>query len=280
MSEPVSTTAVFQPDLFKGKVAFVTGGGSGICKGMTEALMRHGAKSVIVSRTLSKLEESAKELSTLTGNECFPIAADVRNFKEMESAFEQAHKRFGRIDIVICGAAGNFLAPAEKLSANGFKTVIDIDLIGTFNTAKAALPYLKETKGTIISVSATFHYAGTGLQVHCAAAKAGVDAITRTLAVEWGHYGIRVNAIAPGPIQETTGLSKLSTTAKQTGFIAEMEKRMPLQAAGRKLDIAQATVFLASPAARWITGEIMVVDGGHWLTSPGVAPPDAWRAKL
>ncbi|KAJ3035494.1 hypothetical protein HDV00_003700 [Rhizophlyctis rosea] len=280
MSEPTATTAIFQPDLFCGKVAFVTGGGSGICKGMTEALMRHGAKSVLISRTLSKLEESAKELTALTGNDCFPIAADVRNYKDMESAFEQAHKKFGRIDIVVCGAAGNFLAPAEKLSANGFKTVIDIDLIGTFNTAKAALPYLKESRGTVISVSATFHYTGVGLQIHCAAAKAGVDAITRTLAVEWGHYGIRVNAIAPGPIQETSGLEKLSATAKQSGFVKEMQNRMPLQAPGRKLDIAQATVFLASPAARWITGEIMVVDGGHWLTSPGVAPPEVWRAKM
>ncbi|KAJ3273372.1 hypothetical protein HK104_004285 [Borealophlyctis nickersoniae] len=280
MLEPVPTTDIFKSDLFKGKVAFVTGGGSGICMSMTEALMRHGAKAAIVSRTLEKLEVAAKELTKLTGQECIPIAADVRSYADIEAAFKKAHDHFGRIDIVICGAAGNFLSPVEKISPNGFKSVIDIDLIGTFNTCKAALPYLKQTQGSIISVSATFHYTGTALQAHCAAAKAGVDALTRSLAVEWGHYGIRVNGIAPGPIAETTGLSKLSYGGEGGQGEKEMRERMPLQATGRKIDIAHMTVFLASHAARWITGATFVVDGGHWLNSGGIVPPAAYRFKL
>ncbi|KAI9015079.1 hypothetical protein BC832DRAFT_188566 [Gaertneriomyces semiglobifer] len=255
----VDTTEVFKPDLFKGKVAFVTGGGSGICMAMTKALMKHGAKAAIFSRTLEKLQKSADELTKETGQECFAVAGDVRKFGDLEAALKKVHEHYGRIDIVVCGAAGNFLSTVENISPNGFKSVIDIDLLGTFNTAKAALPYLKETRGQVLSVSATFHYSATAMQAHCAAAKAGVDALTRHLAVEWGHYGIRVNAIAPGPIESTVGLEKLTHKQAKSGLM-----RIPLQAVGSTSDIAQATVYLCSPAARYVTGEILVVDGGHW----------------
>ncbi|KAI8906093.1 2,4-dienoyl-CoA reductase [Powellomyces hirtus] len=273
-----ATTSVFQPNLYEGKVAFVTGGGSGICKGMTEALMRHGAKTAIFSRTLDKLQVAAKELEKTTGRECLALAGDVRNYADVVAAMHKARDHFGKIDIVICGAAGNFLASVEKISANGFKSVVDIDLIGTFNTAKAALPYLKETKGSLLSVSATFHYTASALQAHCAAAKAGVDALTRTLAVEWGQYGIRVNAIAPGPIQETVGLKKLGMASEESALDV-----IPIQPCGRINDIEHATLFVLSPGARYISGHVLVVDGGHWLTNTGVAPDEAWKgpnAKL
>ncbi|KAI9209147.1 uncharacterized protein BJ171DRAFT_488638 [Polychytrium aggregatum] len=272
------TTSIFQNDIFKGKVAFVTGGGSGICKGMTEALMRHGADSVIVSRTLSKLEVAAKELAERTGRRCLPLACDVRNYADLETAFRKAQEHYGRIDIVICGAAGNFLASAERLSANGFKTVMEIDTIGTFNTCKAALPHLKQTKGCIISVSATFHYVGSPLQIHAAAAKAGVDAMTRTLAAEWGAYGIRINTITPGPIAGTTGMEKLTT--KDT--VDLVESVVPLKTWGQIRDIEYATLFLAHPeSARFISGAVLVVDGGQWLVSGGgIVPESQWRGKL
>ncbi|KAJ3162062.1 hypothetical protein HDU86_005760 [Geranomyces michiganensis] len=196
------TTSVFQKNLYEGKVAFITGGGSGICKGIAEALMRHGAKTAIYSRSLDKLQTTAKDLEKATGKECVAYAGDVRSYPDVVAAMKKCREHFGKIDIVVCGAAGNFLSTVEGISANGFKSVIDIDLIGTFNTAKAALPHLKESKGSLLSISATFHYVGSPLQAHCAAAKAGVDALTRTLAVEWGQYDIRVNAIAPGKYPE------------------------------------------------------------------------------
>ncbi|KAJ3171606.1 hypothetical protein HDU88_007686 [Geranomyces variabilis] len=266
------TTSVFQKNLYDGKVAFITGGGSGICKGIAEALMRHGARTAIFSRTLDKLQTTAKELEKTTGKECVAYAGDVRSYPDIVAAMKKCREHYGKIDIVVCGAAGNFLSTVEGISANGFKSVIDIDLIGTFNTSKAALPYLKETKGSLLSISATFHYVGSPLQAHCAAAKAGVDALTRTLAVEWGQYDIRVNAIAPGPILETVGLAKLSEKSDEGAL-----KRIPIQPCGRINDIEHATLFVLSPGARFISGEIMVVDGGHWLTNSGVAPDSAWR---
>ncbi|KAI8852414.1 hypothetical protein BC829DRAFT_385066 [Chytridium lagenaria] len=239
-STKAETTDVFQKDLFKGKVAFITGGGSGICKGMAEALARHGAKVAITGRTMSKLEEAAADITKKTGGEVFPVAADVRSYDLIESAIKQAHAKFGRIDYLVCGAAGNFLAPAEKLSPNAFRTVVEIDLIGTFNTCKAALPYLKETKGSIINVTATLQYTGTPLMVHACAAKAGV-------------YGIRINGVAPGLMPD--------------GF-KEAAAKIPL----RSYDIEHATVYLFSEAGRWVTGAFFVIDGGQWMTAvPGLA---------
>ncbi|KAI8852419.1 hypothetical protein BC829DRAFT_385082 [Chytridium lagenaria] len=210
--------------------AFITGGGSGICKGMAEALARHGAKVAITGRTMSKLEEAAADI---TKRRVFPVAADVRSYDLIESAIKQAHAKFGRIDYLVCGAAGNFLAPAEKLSPNAFRTVVEIDLIGTFNTCKAALPYLKETKGSIINVTATLQY--TGL-LSC----------------------IRINGVAPG--------SKLMPD----GFKEAAAKTIPLRSYGTIKDIEHATVYLFSEAGRWVTGAFFVIDGGQWMTAvPG-----------
>jgi peroxisomal 2,4-dienoyl-CoA reductase len=171
--------------------------------------------------------------------------------------------RFGKIDIVVNGAAGNFLCQAEDLSPNGFGTVVDIDLKGTFNVCRAAFAQLKEHRGQILNISATLHYLGTPMQLHVSAAKAGVDALTRNLAVEWGRYGIRVNAIAPGPIEDTEGMKRLVPEPIKE----RLQKTIPLGRFGLIKDIEAAAVFLCSDAASYINGVVLVVDGGHWLAA-------------
>ncbi|KAI0641244.1 2,4-dienoyl-CoA reductase [Trametes meyenii] len=256
---PVDSTAIFNKDIFKGKVLFCTGGGSGICKAMTEAVMRHGAHAAIVGRKLERLQASAKELSAATGNECLPVQADVRNPKQVQEAVAKTVEKFGRIDFVICGAAGNFLAPISKLSENGFRTVIEIDTLGTYYTIKATLPHLRASKGSYIHVSATLHYRGTPYQVHVSAAKAAVDATSAVLAVEEGPHGIRSNVIAPGPIAGTEGMDRLSAKGEAADRYTWLS---PLGRDGDVKDIANAAVFLFSDAARYITGQVIPVDGG------------------
>lgn len=255
--------SIFRDDILAGKVAFVTGGGSGICKGITAALMQHGCNAVITARKAERLEAAAAELSATTGRECLAVPADVREPLAIEAAFDRTLERFGRVDIVVNGAAGNFLAPAAALSYNGFKTVLEIDAIGSFNVAKAAFSkYLGEHGGCILNISATLHYDGQPLQVHAGSAKAAIDAMTKHLAVEWGPMGIRVNAIAPGPIDETEGMRKLLDPALRDKLI----ESVPLRRLGRVEDIGHAAVFLASEAASYVTGAILVVDGGSWMT--------------
>jgi len=262
------TSKIFRKDILKDKVAFVTGGGSGICKGMTEAMIRHGAKAVITSRSQERLDKAVEEMRKKTGGEMLAAAADVRKPEEIINVVEKAIERFGKIDILVNGAAGNFLAPAETLSYRAFRTVIEIDLLGTYNTTKACFPYLKRSKGCVINVSATLHYQSTLYQSHASAAKAGIDALSRNLAAEWGPHSIRVNSIAPGPIAETEGLAKLLPSVAADAAT----RNIPLQRMGSILDIEQATIFLASDAASFITGQIIVVDGGESLRKVGVLP--------
>ncbi|TBU41542.1 NAD(P)-binding protein [Dichomitus squalens] len=254
----VDSTTVFKDDIFRGKVLFCTGGGSGICKAMTQAVIKHGASAAIVGRKLDRLEASAKELSTATGNQCIAVQADVRNPKQLQDAVAKTIEKYGRIDFVICGAAGNFLAPISKLSENGFRTVIEIDTIGTYNTIKATLPHIRASKGSYIHVSATLHYRATPYQVHVSAAKAAVDAISAVLAVEEGPQGVRSNVIAPGPIAGTEGMDRLSAKGPQG---SQYSIHSPVGRDGSVQDIANATVFLFSPAARYITGQTLAVDG-------------------
>ncbi|KAL1921614.1 uncharacterized protein VTP21DRAFT_11330 [Calcarisporiella thermophila] len=260
--DPVDTTKIFREDLFKGKVALVSGGGTGICKGMATALARHGAKLAIISRKLNKLEEAAEDIRKQTGTEVLALAADVRKPADLEAAVQKTIEKFKRIDILVNGAAGNFLATIDDLSYNAFRTVIEIDLLGTFNLTKAALPYLRQTRGSIINVSATLGYNGTIMVSHAGAAKAAIDTFTKHMAVELGPSGIRVNCIAPGPIADTEGYSRLMPE----GMLQRAKQLIPLQRFGTIRDIEQATVFLASDASCWTTGAVLVVDGGHWLT--------------
>lgn len=257
---------VFSDNILQGKVAFVTGGGTGITGGVARALAEAGAKVAITSRKIENLEKQA-ELINNSGGECFPVVADVRNYEEVEKAIAQTVEKFGKIDIVVNGAAGNFLCWAEELSSNGFGTVIDIDTKGTFNVCRAAIEELKKSKGQILNISATLHLAATPMQIHVSAAKAGVDAMTRNLAVELGKYGVRVNGIAPGPIEDTEGMKRLLPPELKE----KLTKKIPLRRFGRIKDIEDSAIFLCSDAASYISGVTLVVDGGHWLLGTSLA---------
>ncbi|SCV05295.1 LANO_0H04346g1_1 [Lachancea nothofagi CBS 11611] len=257
------TEGPWKPDIFKGKVAFVTGGAGTICRVQTEALLLLGCKAAIVGRNKEKTELAAREMTQLTGSpdSVLPVSGvDVREFDQLERAVAATVEKFGRIDFVIAGAAGNFIAPFADLSANAFKSVVSIDLLGSFNTAKACHPQLKISKGSILFVSATFHYYGVPFQCHVGAAKAGIDALSNALAVELGVSGIRSNCIAPGAIEGTEGMARLSGSANKE----KMCSKIPLQRLGTTKDIAETTVFLFSDAAKYVTGTVHIVDGGMW----------------
>src|SRR6476661_8063436 len=251
---------IFAKDILQGRVAFVTGGGTGITGGVARAFAEHGAKVAITSRKEENLS-AMKSVIEDGGGECFTAAADVRDFEAVQAAINAAAKHYGKIDIVVNGAAGNFLCSAEDLSANGFGTVVDIDTKGTFDVCRAAFDELKKSGGQILNISATLHYLATPMQIHVSAAKAGVDAITRNLSVEWGRHGIRVNGIAPGPIEDTEGMKRLLPEALKE----KITRKIPLGRFGRIADIENAALFLCSDAASYINGVTLVVDGGQWL---------------
>ena len=253
--------SIFTAGILKDHVAFVTGGGTGITGGVARALAEAGASVALVSRNLDHLQPAADAINQ-NGGKAIAVVADVRQPEAVEAAVATTVEQLGKIDIVINGAAGNFLCNAEQLSPNGFGTVVDIDLKGTFNVCRAAFAQLKEHRGQILNISATLHYLGTPMQIHVSAAKAGVDALTRNLAVEWGRYGIRVNGIAPGPIEDTEGMTRLVPEPIKD----RLRKQIPLGRFGRIADIEKAAVFICSDAASFINGVVLVVDGGHWLT--------------
>lgn len=244
--------SVFSHDLMKDKVALVTGGGTGIGKGIATALGLHGARVVICGRRQAVLDVARQELETL-GIACLAMAADVRDLASVEAVIRVTLEKWERLDIVINNAAGNFPAKIEDLSGNAFKTVVDIDLQGTFHVSKAAFDaWMKKHGGVVINITAPFDNMGVAWQAHAAAAKAGVVSFTRTAAVEWASYGIRVNGIAPGPMENTEGLARMAGTltvgkgAARTGTIA---------------DIANAVLFLASDGGRFISGVNLYIDG-------------------
>jgi NAD(P)-dependent dehydrogenase (short-subunit alcohol dehydrogenase family) len=254
------TLVVLRSDALKDKVAFVTGGGSGINFGIARNFIELGAKVAICSRNQERLDKAAAELGK-GGARVLPVAADVRDPAAIANALERSRSELGPADIVISGAAGNFLCEAEKLSPNGFKTVIDIDLLGSFNLVRMAFDQLKQTRGSIIFISAGLAYLPYEQQVHAGAAKAGIDNMMKNLALEWGKYGIRANSIAPGYIGETEGTSRL---AIGPGLDAVIEST-PIGRLGSVDDIGQMAAFLCSASASFVTGAVIPVDGGHYL---------------
>ncbi|HEX8163712.1 MAG TPA: SDR family oxidoreductase [Pyrinomonadaceae bacterium] len=264
------TEKIFVDNLLAGRVALVTGGGTGITNGVARSLAAAGARLALVSRKMEHLEPAA-EVIRRAGGDALPFAADVRSPEDVGRAVAACVARYGKLDIVVNGAAGNFLCPAEELSPNGFGAVVDIDLKGTFNVCRAAFDELKKGGGSILNISATLQLLGTPLQLHASAAKAGVDALTRNLAVEWGRYGIRTNAIAPGPIEDTEGIKRLLPGP----FKEKLRQRIPVGRFGRVADVANCAVFLCSDAAAFVNGAIIVIDGGHWLNANRLLGPES-----
>lgn len=258
-------TQLLPKDLFAGRTVFVTGGGSGINLGIAKNFAALGARIGICGRSSERLAGARVELEAL-GAQVFTQSADVRDYAALSAAMEACAAALGPIDVLVAGAAGNFAAPAEEISANGFKTVIDIDLLGAFNAARAAIGQLQQTRGSAIFISAGQAYMPYPFQVHVGAAKAAIDMMMKNLALEWGRFGVRLNSIVPGPIDGTEGMKRLGSEALKP----QLERAVPLMRYGTVDDIGQAAVFLASPLASYITGTVLVVDGGMNLPGSGL----------
>ena len=247
------------PELdFSQKTVVVVGGTSGINRGVAECFAAHGARVAVASRNSSKVAATLAALENL-GAEAVGFAADVRDYDTLAAGIHDVHGRWGEFDVVVSGAAGNFPALAQSLSVNGFKSVVDIDLRGTFHVMKAVFPYLKKPGGSVINISAPQAFIPMQAQIHVCAAKAGVDMITRTLALEWGGHGVRINSIVPGPIDGTEGMARLAPDPETR---AQTAAGVPLGRLGTPADIGKACLFLGSDLAGYISGVVLAVDGG------------------
>jgi len=243
----------FKEDIIKDRVALITGGGTGIGKEIARTLGRHGAKIVITSRKKDVLDAACREF-VKDDIDCLAMASDVRHPEEVETVIASTLETYGRLDIVVNNAAGNFPATIDNISYNGFKTIVDIDLLGTYNVTKAAYTaYMKEHGGSIVNITAPFEHWGVSYQAHVAAAKTGIESLTRTCAVEWAPLGIRVNSVGPGFIQETEGVKRFTESVGTPD-----DKALK----GTKQDMANAVLFLVSDSASFISGVSIRVDGG------------------
>ncbi|MEM7409265.1 MAG: SDR family oxidoreductase [Myxococcota bacterium] len=258
--------SVFRDDVLAGRVALVTGGGTGIGFGIARTLGQHGARVCICSRKVEVLERAVAELAG-EGIEAFYSVCDIRDPEAVRATIDAVIERWSRLDILINNAAGNFPAPISRISPKGFKTVVDIDLLGTYHCSRLAFDaWLRDHGGNIVNISAPFEGKGAALQVHVAATKAGVDSVTRTCAVEWGRYGVRVNGVMPGPIADTEGMARFGAAAG-----ADAASSVPLGREGTRDDMANAVLFLVSDAASYVSGQVFAVDGASTVDQLGMA---------
>jgi len=266
---------VFATGLLAGKTALVTGGGSGINLAIARRFAASGARVALIGRTKEKLDAAAEEIRKGGGN-ASGHPADVRDYDALAAATKSARDTHGEIDLVVCGAAGNFPAPALGMSANAFKSVVDIDLLGTFNTCRAVFEHLRRPGASIINISAMQAFTPMPFQAHVCAAKAGVDMLTKCLAIEWGSEGVRVNSIAPGAVDDTEGMRRLAPTPEIRN---QLTRGIPLKRFATKDEIADVALFLSSDAAKFITGAIVVCDGGQSLAGMGVSMMTAMKPR-
>ncbi len=264
------TDKMLRDDALKGKVIVVTGGGSGLGKAMTKYFLELGAQVAITSRDLEKLKNTATELEAETGGKCLPLQCDVRHYEEVENMLQEVLKAFGKVDVLLNNAAGNFISPTERLSANAFDTVIDIVLKGSKNCTLAFGKHWidsKQPSSTILNIVTTYAWTGSAYVVPSATAKAGVLAMTRSLAVEWAKYGIRSNAIAPGPFPTKGAWDRLLPGDLAEKF--DMSKKVPLKRVGDHQELANLAAYLVSDFSAYVNGEVVVIDGGEWLKGAG-----------
>lgn len=243
---------------FAGRVVVVIGGTSGINRGIAELFATHGAKVAVASRSRDKVDDTVSALEKL-GADAMGFVADVREYDAIAAGLATVHDRFGDFDVVVSGAAGNFPSLANDLPPKGFKSVVDIDLVGTFHVMRAIFPHLRKPGASVINISAPQAFLPTKAQIHVGAAKAGVDMITRTLALEWGGYGVRVNSVVPGPIDGTEGMRRLAPTEEIRQLTIDS---VPLRRMGLPEDIGNACLFLGSELGSYVSGAILPVDGG------------------
>ncbi|HVN42758.1 MAG TPA: SDR family oxidoreductase [Steroidobacteraceae bacterium] len=254
-----TSKTVFGPRLLEGKVAFVAGGTRGMNLAIAKRYAEHGARVAVASRDPERCQAAADEISAL-GSPALGIPLDVRDPKLVADALEQTVQAFGGLDIVVAGQAGNFFAPATSISPNGFRAVIEVDLLGTYNLFRLAWDHLRRPGASLLAITAPQAVRPMPTQAHACAAKAGINMLLRVLALEWGPAGVRVNGISPGPIEGTVGMDK--ATAGDPRIIEQVRRGVPLRRWGRQDDIADAALFLASDAASFVTGTILDVDGG------------------
>jgi len=255
----MSAHNTFQPGLLRNKAVFITGGGSGINRQIALTYALAGAAVTIVGRSAEKARDAAAEIEA-SGGRAIGLSADVRSYEALRDAVEQAHTAFGPIDIVVAGAAGNFVAPATGMSSNGFRAVIDTDLVGTFNTLRAAHEFLRKPSALVLAISAVQASMPTYAQAHVCAAKAGIDMLIRSLAVEWADEGIRCVGIAPGPVADTEGMVRLAPQGQESWN--RLLQSIPSGRGASKQEIADLALYLASDSGRYINGVVIPIDGG------------------
>jgi NAD(P)-dependent dehydrogenase (short-subunit alcohol dehydrogenase family) len=250
---------------YSGKNVFVAGGTSGINLGVAEGFARAGAALAVLSRSRDKVDAAVERLSAY-GVQAVGVSADVRDYDAVEKAFEEVHSQMGPLDVLVSGAAGNFPARALDMSSNGFRAVVDIDLVGTYHVMRAGYGALRKPGACVINISAPQAFVAAAFQSHVCAAKAGVDMLTRVLALEWGEAGVRVNSIVPGPIRDTEGMARLAPSEAMQKAVTDS---VPLKRMGEKEDVANLALALASPLGSYVSGAVIPVDGGWSLTGFG-----------